>query len=377
MTEKEKKRMLDKAAKMKPRPQLLPSGSWRCLIGYDGKKYSFTASTPEEAHAMAIAAKAESMKGRTARAEARNGNVTVREAVEQYIKTRERVLATTTIYGYNKILKHRFQHLMARKVRDVDDVVWQEEVNREAEVVSRKTIKNSVGLISSAIKWYTGFETPKIRLPRQKKKEHKFLDENGLVDFLDAIRGDEAEVPLLLAVWLGLRSSEILGLCWDCVDFEKKEILVARTFVKDKETGFILVDNTKTPESTRRVECPDYILAKLAGISPQNRTGRIFTMHPSTLFRHMQRICERNGIEFVGVHGLRHTNASLMLKLGIVDRVAQARGGWSTDATLKKIYQHIFASSQQEASDLINSFFGGVVEGKKEHEKEHEKIEPL
>lgn len=363
MTEKEKKRQLEKASKLKPRPEFR-SGSWRCQICIDGKRMSFTAQTPEEAHAAAIMARAESINGKTKRAEAKSGNVTVREAVIQYIKKRENVLAPSTINGYNEILRNRFKNLMDRKVRDVDDVIWQDAVNVESELVSRKTIKNAIGLVATAIKWYTGFDKPDVRLPRKKKQEHKFLEEEGLINLFDAIRGSNVEVPILLAVWLGLRRSEILGLCWDCVDFDKKRIWVARTYVKDKVSGYVMVDNTKTPESTRKVDCPDYILSRLDSISPQNRTGRIFTMHPNTIYKKMKTICDRHQIDFVGVHGLRHTNASVMLTLGIVDRVAMARGGWSTDTTLKTIYQHIFSSSQRSASELVDTFFSDVAEGK-------------
>ena len=83
-------------------------------------------------------------------------------------------------------------------------------------------------------------------------------------------------------------------------------------------------------------------------------------------------ICKRHQIDFVGVHGLRHTNASVMLSLGIVDKVAMARGGWSTDITMKSVYQHIFADDKKAASVLVDTYFSNVAVGKREHEREHE-----
>lgn len=70
----------------------------------------------------------------------------------------------------------------------------------------------------------------------------------------------------------------------------------------------------------------------------------------------MKKICDREGIDFVGVHGLRHTNASVMLSLGIVDKVAMARGGWSTDITMKQVYQHVFETDKQAAGNKLDSF---------------------
>lgn len=374
MTEKEKKRMLDKAAKLKPRPQLLPSGSWRCLIGFGGKKYSFTAQTPEEAHAQAIAAKDAFLRGRADTNEAKKGNITLCDAIDAYIASRENLLSPSTINGYREIKRNRFRKLMDKKVRDIDTMDLQDAVNEEAASVSYKTIKNALGLVASVIGEYKDINTKRIRLPREKKVEHTFLDEQGMVNLFDAIRGNAVEVPILLAVWLGMRRSEIMGLCWDCVDFDSKKIHVKRTYIKDKDSGYVLVEHTKTKESTRTLDCPDYILSKIAAISPQNRTGRIFTMHPNTIYKTMKDLCKRHQIDFVGVHGLRHTNASVMLSLGIVDKVAMARGGWSTDITMKSVYQHVFADDKKAASILVDTYFSGVAEGKKEHEKEHEKV---
>ena len=49
------------------------------------------------------------------------------------------------------------------------------------------------------------------------------------MDLFEAIQGSPVEIPILLAVWLGMRRSEIMGLCWDSIDFEHSKILIQRT----------------------------------------------------------------------------------------------------------------------------------------------------
>ena len=73
-------------------------------------------------------------------------------------------------------------------------------------------------------------------------------------------------------------------------------------------------------------------------------------------------------------HGLRHTNASVMLSLGIVDKVAMARGGWSTDITMKQIYQHVFQRDKDIAGGKVDLFFQAIADGKpfSAHEIAHE-----
>lgn len=362
MTKKEAQRLLDRAAKLKPKPELLPSGRWRCRVMVDGEKASALGDTPEEANAKALAMKAGLVELARTEAENKKGHITLHDAIDRYISARENVLSPSTINGYREIQRNRFQSLMQKKVSKIGPVELQEAINEEAKTVSAKTIKNALGLVSAVIGEYKELNTKRLRLPQRKRAEHSYLDEQGMMDLFEAIQGESVELPILLAVWLGMRRSEILGLCWDCVDFDAGTIKVARTYVKDKDKGYVLREELKTEASRRTLECPGYILEKLKSY-PGKHEGRIFRFHPNTLYKTMKRICDQNGIDFVGVHGLRHTNASVMLSLGIVDKVAMARGGWSTDVTMKQIYQHIFSSDKAAAGGKVDSFFESIAKG--------------
>jgi hypothetical protein len=52
-----------------------------------------------------------------------------------------------------------------------------------------------------------------------------------------------------------------------------------------------------------------------------------------------------------------------MLSLGIIDKVAMARGGWSTDVTMKQIYQHVFQSDKQSSGQKVDDFFQSIASG--------------
>jgi integrase len=69
------------------------------------------------------------------------------------------------------------------------------------------------------------------------------------------------------------------------------------------------------------------------------------------------RLLERKGIQHMSFHELRHMNASIMLMLGIPDKYAMERGGWSTNSTLKSVYQHTFSSERKAADKKINDYF--------------------
>lgn len=147
-------------------------------------------------------------------------------------------------------------------------------------------------------------------------------------------------------------------------------LLIAKYLNTDAE--FLLTGQEKTPQplsvdmghketakntsSQRTVDCPEYILDKLRGI-PEPHKGQLFRVHPDTVRKHVHRACAAAGITDTTVHGLRHTNAAVMKTLGIDDRHAMERGGWSCESTYRKTYSYVFDSAAQQADTAINGFF--------------------
>lgn len=364
MTEIEK--MRKKASKLaNPKPTELPSGSFRCRLRVGDEYISATDIDPEVAHAKVLALKAGLIEKNKREEHAKVGNINLYDAIGYFIESRSNVLSPSTINGYYEMRRNRFQSLMKQTVKNIDETDLQKAVNAEAKLVSHKTIKNALNLVVTVIREYKPVDVKRIKMPQRKVQEHKYLDEFGMINLFEAIQGNIVEIPILLAVWLGMRRSEIMGLCWDSVDFEKGKIKVQRTLVKDKEKGYVLRDEMKTEASRRTLDCPGYILNKLDEYQPNKdkRNGQIFKIHPNTIYENLKDVCDRNGIEFVGVHGLRHTNASVMLSLGIIDKVAMARGGWSTDVTMKQVYQHIFQSDKQTSGQKVDAFFDAISKG--------------
>jgi hypothetical protein len=55
-------------------------------------------------------------------------------------------------------------------------------------------------------------------------------------------------------------------------------------------------------------------------------------------------------------------NASVMLALGIPDKYAMERGGWSSDHIMKSVYQHTFSEERRKADEKIDDYFNSVLE---------------
>ena len=58
-----------------------------------------------------------------------------------------------------------------------------------------------------------------------------------------------------------------------------------------------------------------------------------------------------------------------MLQLGVPDKYAMERGGWSSTKTMKTIYQHTYSTEREEVDRRINEYF----ERQMQHEMQHKK----
>ena len=78
---------------------------------------------------------------------------------------------------------------------------------------------------------------------------------------------------------------------------------------------------------------------------------------------HFKALLAEHNLEMT-FHDLRHLNASIMLMLGIPDKYAMERGGWSTNSTLKAVYQHTFSEERKIVDEKIDSYFNSIIERK-------------
>jgi integrase len=88
-----------------------------------------------------------------------------------------------------------------------------------------------------------------------------------------------------------------------------------------------------------------------------NKTGLILTSFPDLLFKQVNAACVKSGLPKVGVHGLRHSFASLAYHRGVPERIAMQMGGWSDIGTMHKIYTHIAQKDVDKYAGELKTFF--------------------
>ena len=342
-----------------PEPRKLPSGSYYIQLRLDGESISITKDDYVECKTEAELIKAQHRKNKSKRkgAPKTKKDKTLETILEDYITSRKAVLSPATIRGYNTIKENRFSGYMDKKPSSIKD--WQELINDEVKAdVSAKTIKNSWSLLSAALK-YAGYNTPPVKLPQIVPAERPWLDTDQAKKFVKAVHGSDCEIPALLALH-SLRRSEIMGLTWDDIDLKKNTIRVRGSSVFDENNKLVYKDTNKTKNSRRTIPIMIPELTKaLKSVPEGNRTGAVIKCNPNTIWAQINRICDANGLPRVGVHGLRHSFASISFssEVGMTEREVMEIGGWEDFQTVHKIYEHLSDKNRQEAAKKFSAFF--------------------
>lgn len=330
----------------------LPSGNWNVKI-YIGKnengkriRKSFTADTRWKAEKMADDYLKKGKK--------EEKKISVGEAIDGYIRLKENVLAPSTIRGYGIIRRNRLQSLMSVDIHEVNNLNMQLAINEDCKNAGYKSIKEAKALICSALKLYGVRLDLNVTLPA-KKPQIKNLPTAEQV--ISIIRGTDVELPCLLAMWLSLRISEVRGLQFR--DIKDNIVIVRRSNVYFDGNDNIK-DVNKTYNSTRQLAIPPYIQKLIEAVPHEKDTDFIVPMGYQEIRNKFKRVLAENGLEMT-FHDLRHLCASVMLKLGIPDKYAMERGGWSTNSTLKAVYQHTFSDERKLVDEKIDNYFNGIL----------------
>lgn len=334
-----------------PTPKKLPSGNWNVVVMVGGRRISITEPTEKKALAAAAAVKAGAKREKQI-------SLTVGDAINRYIESKDAVLSPATVAGYRRIRANAFQELMPIQLSSLTQEQVQRAVNRMAKTKSSKSVRNAHGLLSATLSTYRPDFTLHTTLPQKQKTEISIPTPEHIQVILSGCSGTRMELPIYLAVWLGLRASEIRGLTWDCISGDTLHVKQA---IVEGDHG-PAVKGTKTTAGDRRLHLPPQLLEI---IQRQPKTDE-YLVHLSgqAMYKAFSRLCEKLGLPHYRFHDLRHANASIMLALGIPNRYAQERMGHATDNMLKAVYQHTMEHKRTEVDTAVDTYFSHLLQTK-------------
>jgi len=191
--------------------------------------------------------------------------------------------------------------------------------------------------------------------------------------FLSVARQDRLYALYAVAVGVGLRRGEALGLRWIDLDLEAGVLRVRQTVQRAgsrPEFG-----EPKTPRSRRTIALPAQLVDALEEHRRQQAAerasagerwteyGLVFTtsvgtpVEPRNLSRAFVALCKRAGVRRVRLHDLRHTCATLLLAQGVPARVVMDLLGHSAIAVTMNTYSHVVLDMQRDGLAKIAAIY--------------------
>ncbi len=251
------------------------------------------------------------------------------------------------------------------------------------EGLSPKSIKNIHGCLHKAldiavrIGYIQKNPSSACILPRVTQAEIHPLDTPDLSKLMESMKGHEYEALITVAIFTGMRSGELLGLTWDCVDFENGLIRVCKQLVQPRKRGEKFRYGTLKNDKPRTLTPAPFVMdvlkahkekqkaQKLMAGSDWNDGGfpnLVFT-HPDgshlsqpTVWKILQKILTAAGLESHRFHDLRHTYVVNAFRAGDdVKTVQQNAGHYSAAFTLDR-YAHVTETMHRESANRMQNF---------------------
>ena len=211
-------------------------------------------------------------------------------------------------------------------------------------------------------------------LPMVEKTEMHTLSDVELRQFLEIAKDDPFYLMYYVDFFTGLRESELIGLTWDCIDFEQGTIRVYRQFVRIASgpgKGKMMYTSLKNHKERTIHPAPSVMEALRqakkkqaeqrlrAGSAWNNEYDMVFTrdngkfVRFKTLYIHFKDLVSRINRPEMRFHDIRHTYATLSIQSEIDFKTLSLSLGHATVAFTLDTYGHVSNRMSQNAVDKM------------------------
>lgn len=310
-------------------------------------------------------------------------------------------LAPSTYKRYCRMLETRllpyFGHFYVNKIKPTDIMQFYDLLSKDTQLVRKKdndgnkTLKPLSGktilehhrllraMLHKAVYWQVIVSNPaeRVQPPKAKKPKRKYYDDDQCKILLENLEQlDEEQIKyktaIILTVFTGVRLGELMGLEWNDIDFRNGIVSINRSSQYLADTG-VFTKVPKTESSIREVAIPDFVISlleeyKLWYEEQKSLYGelwinsnRLFVqadgkpMHPSTISKWFVKFIGQIGLPVINFHGLRHTNATLLIAQNIDVAVVAARLGHAQITTTFNFYVHPIIAHNKKAGFALEN----------------------
>ena len=307
-------------------------------------------------------------------------------------------LAPTTYARYLGILNTRilpyFSKFKLDKIKPTDIMKFYDMLENDTQIrrlknnkgerltkpLSQKTILEHHRLLRAmlhkAVYWQLIVNNPaeRVQPPKARKPKRKYYDDEQCKILLENLETQEIKykVAIIITIFTGVRLGELMGLEWDDIDFRNGIISINKASQYLSEKG-VFTKDPKTESSIREVAIPDFVVSlleqyKLWYDEQKSFCGELWTdsnrlfvqsdgkpMHPSSISKWFVKYVGTIGLPVINFHGLRHTNASLLVAQNVDIAVVSARLGHAQISTTLDFYVHPLLSHNRKAGYALEN----------------------
>lgn len=356
------------------------NGLWQARFYANGRRRSVYGKTKKEAKQKMIQKMNDAFEGLCVD----ESSVTVKNWMTQYLDFCVGNVKNSTLAAYsNDINRHIIPQLGHFKLKDLTPLHVQKFYKQlQNKGLSPKTIRDIHGVLHGAIDKAVRMDMLKRNvseycdLPKKKQKEMHPLTDIEVGKFLSIAKAEDPDFyPIFfIAFFTGLRQCEIVGLTWDCVDFQKSMLHIYRQYSRieygprlgqydfaplknDKERTFSVATQVKTMLNMVRIHQAEKQLS--GAFLNGNRHHFVFTyddgrpISASAIYHHFKKIVTKMGLPQVRFHDARHTYATLAIQHGIDIKTLSKSLGHATTSFTLDVYGHVSDKMQQDMADKM------------------------
>lgn len=297
-----------------------------------------------------------------------------------WLESMESRIAPNTYYQYKLVVRNQiYPHfygkgVQLRKLNEIHINEYYDNLYRQG--VSSNTVQkhhaNIRKALQSAYEKQLVFYNAADRADRpQKQPYHTWVYSSDEAQrLLRSAKGSQWELIFNMALFFGLRRSELLGIKWKAVNFEANTLTISHTIVRVCLNGKVEIigkDKVKRSKSYRSFPLPPYIKALLVSYIKQRYPGGkpkgddyVFVddsnkvLDPDHLSRNFRKVLTDNGLRPIRFHDIRHTCAGFLINARVSLPEVQQWMGHSCISTTIDQYGHLEFASKLYSAQIIS-----------------------
>jgi len=286
-----------------------------------------------------------------------------RQYIEKHIKP---------VLGHVKLEKLMLGHLQAFYSNKLKNgrLNGKGGLSKRTIVIMHKMIHCS---LAKALKWQLVVRNvaDNVEIPKADKFNAIALNEKQTNLLIDKVKDTELYIPVMIGIYTGMRRGEVLGLTWDNVNLEKGYIRVAQSLYATTQGLQFLPPKTKS--SIRTIAIPNSLINilkkhRIKQLESKLRLGELYgnnnvvccyddgrLFNPKTFSSNFNCLLKTSNLPLIRFHDLRHSHASLLVKLGIQPKIISERLGHSSIGITMDLYSHLYEETDKEVANMFEN----------------------